>query len=96
MSKTKAGGSTKNGRDSHSKRLGIKRFGGQEVTTGDILVRQRGNKYEAGKNTFLGKDHTIHAATDGQVSFCQIRKSLFSGAKRRKTVVFVTPTSSLD
>ena len=59
MSKTKAGGSTKNGRDSRSKRLGVKLFGGQEVTTGDIIVRQRGNKYEAGENTFLGKDYTM-------------------------------------
>jgi large subunit ribosomal protein L27 len=92
MSKTKAGGSTKNGRDSQSKRLGVKLFGGQEVTTGDIIVRQRGNKYEAGDNTFLGKDYTIHAATEGQVAFKQTRKTLFSGAKRRKTVVFVTPS----
>lgn len=91
MSKTKAGGSTKNGRDSRSKRLGVKLFGGQEVTTGDIIIRQRGNKYEAGENTFLGKDYTIHAGIDGQVSFRQTRKTLFSGAKRRKTVVFVTP-----
>lgn len=94
MSKTKAGGSTKNGRDSRSKRLGVKLFGGQEVATGDIIVRQRGNKYEAGENTFLGKDYTIHAATEGQVSFRQTRKTLFSGAKRRKTVVFVTPTEA--
>ena len=94
MSKTKAGGSTKNGRDSRSKRLGVKLFGGQEVTTGDIIVRQRGNKYEAGENTFLGKDYTIHAATEGQVSLRQTRKTLFSGAKRRKTVVFVTPTEA--
>jgi len=91
MSKTKAGGSTKNGRDSRSKRLGVKLFGGQEVTTGDIIIRQRGNKYEAGENTFLGKDYTIHAGIDGQVIFRQTRKTLFSGAKRRKTVVFVTP-----
>lgn len=94
MSKTKAGGSTKNGRDSRSKRLGVKLFGGQDVTTGDIIVRQRGNKYEAGDNTFLGKDYTIHAAIEGQVSFKQTRKTLFSGAKRRKTVVFVTPTEA--
>lgn len=94
MSKTKAGGSTKNGRDSRSKRLGVKLFGGQDVATGDIIVRQRGNKYEAGENTFLGKDYTIHAATEGQVSFRQTRKTLFSGAKRRKTVVFVTPTEA--
>lgn len=94
MSKTKAGGSTKNGRDSRSKRLGVKLFGGQAVTTGDIIVRQRGNKYEAGKNTFLGKDYTIHAAIEGQVSFRQTRKTLFSGAKQRKTVVFVTPSDA--
>jgi large subunit ribosomal protein L27 len=90
MSKTKAGGSTKNGRDSRSKRLGVKIFGGQQVATGDIIVRQRGNKFEAGENTILGKDYTIHAAADGQVSFRQVRKNLFTGNKRRKTVVFVT------
>jgi large subunit ribosomal protein L27 len=89
MSKTKAGGSTKNGRDSRSKRLGVKIFGGQQVATGDIIIRQRGNKYEAGENTFLGKDYTIHAASEGQVGFRQTRKSLFTGNKRRKTVVYV-------
>lgn len=91
MSKTKAGGSTKNGRDSAGRRLGVKLFGGQTVSPGDIIIRQRGSKYEAGPLTFVGKDYSIHAAEAGRVSFRQIRKTSFTGAKHRKTVVFVTP-----
>lgn len=69
MAHKKAGGSTRNGRDSESKRLGVKRFGGQEVSAGEILVRQRGTKFHAGENTGLGRDHTIYAKVDGTVSF---------------------------
>lgn len=89
MSKTKAGGSTRNGRDSRSNRLGVKLFGGQQVKPGDIIVRQRGTKFEAGKNTGLGVDHTIYARSAGQVVFSQIQKTLFTGSVRRKTVVNV-------
>lgn len=91
MSKTKAGGSTKNGRDSRGQRLGVKLFGGQIASTGDIIIRQRGNTYEAGENTFLAKDYTIHASVPGNVAYRQTRKTMFSGAKRRKTVVSITP-----
>ena len=69
MSTKKAGGSSKNGRDSESKRLGVKRFGGQAVKAGNIIVRQRGTKMKAGENVGLGKDHTIFATADGVVKF---------------------------
>ena len=69
MAHKKAGGSTNNGRDSESKRLGVKKFGGQVVVPGNILVRQRGTKYHAGLNVGIGKDHTLFAKKDGVVSF---------------------------
>ena len=69
MAHKKAGGSTRNGRDSESKRLGVKRYGGQVVAAGNILVRQRGTKFHAGTNVGLGKDHTLFAKADGVVKF---------------------------
>ena len=69
MAHKKAGGSTSNGRDSKSKRLGVKRFGGQEVLAGNIIVRQRGTRYHAGVNVGMGKDHTLFAKVDGAVKF---------------------------
>ncbi|MBA4501125.1 50S ribosomal protein L27 [Marinobacterium marinum] len=69
MAHKKAGGSTRNGRDSESKRLGVKRFGGQAVAAGNILIRQRGTKFHAGTNVGLGKDHTLFATADGVVKF---------------------------
>jgi large subunit ribosomal protein L27 len=69
MAHKKAGGSSKNGRDSESKRLGIKRFGGQHVKAGEIIVRQRGTQFHAGRNIGMGKDHTLFALTEGYVSF---------------------------
>jgi len=69
MAHKKAGGSTRNGRDSQSKRLGVKRFGGQAVLAGNILVRQRGTKFHAGENVGLGKDHTLFATASGVVKF---------------------------
>jgi large subunit ribosomal protein L27 len=69
MAHKKAGGSTSNGRDSNSKRLGVKRFGGQQVLAGNILVRQRGTKYHAGENVGMGKDHTLFAKATGAVTF---------------------------
>jgi large subunit ribosomal protein L27 len=69
MAHKKAGGSTKNGRDSNPKMLGVKRFGGQVVKTGEILVRQRGTKFHAGSNVGLGRDYTIFALIDGVVTF---------------------------
>ena len=71
MAHKKAGGSTRNGRDSQSKRLGVKRFGGEEVTAGNIIVRHRGTKFHAGVNVGLGHDHTLFAKADGKVLFKQ-------------------------
>ena len=69
MAHKKAGGSTNNGRDSESKRLGVKKFGGEIVIPGNILVRQRGTKFHAGSNVGMGKDHTLFAKAEGKVSF---------------------------
>ena len=69
MAHKKAGGSTRNGRDSAGRRLGIKKFGGQKVIPGNIIVRQRGTKFHPGKNVSIGKDHTIFAILEGIVSF---------------------------
>jgi large subunit ribosomal protein L27 len=69
MAHKKAGGSTRNGRDSHSKRLGVKRFGGEHVQAGNIIVRQRGTQMRAGTNVGVGVDHTLWAKTAGTVSF---------------------------
>jgi large subunit ribosomal protein L27 len=69
MAHKKAGGSTRNGRDSESKRLGVKRYGGQVVTAGNILIRQRGTKVHAGANVGCGKDHTLFATANGVVKF---------------------------
>lgn len=80
MAHKKAGGSTRNGRDSESKRLGVKRYGGQEVLAGNILVRQRGTKFHAGVNVGIGKDHTLFAKSDGVVKF-EVK-----GPKNRKFV----------
>jgi large subunit ribosomal protein L27 len=69
MAHKKAGGSTRNGRDSESKRLGVKRYGGEAVDGGNILIRQRGTRYHAGLNVGLGKDHTLFAKSAGRVLF---------------------------
>ncbi|OUU78525.1 MAG: 50S ribosomal protein L27 [Gammaproteobacteria bacterium TMED78] len=69
MAHKKAGGSSKNGRDSESKRLGVKRYGGENVIPGNIIVRQRGTKFHPGTNVGLGKDYTIFATAEGQVTF---------------------------
>ena len=69
MAQKKGVGSSRNGRDSESKRLGVKRFGGELVTAGSIIVRQRGTRFHAGLNVGIGKDHTLFAKTDGHVSF---------------------------
>ncbi|MCZ6458906.1 MAG: 50S ribosomal protein L27 [Gammaproteobacteria bacterium] len=69
MAHKKAGGSTRNGRDSQSKRLGVKKYGGELVTAGNILVRQRGTKFHAGHNVGCGRDHTLFAKADGHVRF---------------------------
>ena len=77
MASKKAGGSTKNGRDSQSKSLGVKRFGGQLVKSGTIIVRQRGTKFQTGNNVKIGRDHTIYAVIDGLVTFERFSKDRF-------------------
>ena len=84
MAHKKAGGSTRNGRDSQSKRLGIKKYGGEFVRAGNILVRQRGTKFYPGENVGCGRDHTLFATADGYVNFS------VKGPRRRK-VLAVTP-----
>lgn len=77
MASKKAGGSTKNGRDSQSKRLGVKRFGGQYVLPGTIIVRQRGTKFHLGNNVKMGRDHTIYSIVEGLVKFERKTKEKF-------------------
>jgi large subunit ribosomal protein L27 len=69
MAHKKAGGSTRNGRDSHSKRLGVKKFGGEQVASGNIIIRQRGTQYRPGVNVGIGTDHTLFATANGKVEF---------------------------
>lgn len=80
MSKTKGGGSTRNGRDSNAQRLGVKAFDGTQVTAGSILVRQRGTQFHPGMGVGLGRDHTLFALVDGTVEFTT------KGPKQRRTV----------
>lgn len=84
MAHKKAGGSTRNGRDSQSKRLGVKRFGGQEVLAGNIIVRQRGTQFHPGRNVGLGTDHTLFATSDGVVKF-EVK-----GPRKRRFVTVVS------
>ena len=81
MAHKKAGGSSRNGRDSEGRRLGVKKYGGESVLAGNILIRQRGTKWHPGKNVGLGKDHTIFALIDGEV--------VFSKKANNKTVISV-------
>jgi large subunit ribosomal protein L27 len=83
MAHKKAGGSSRNGRDSEAKRLGVKRFGGEQVLAGNIIVRQRGTKMHPGMNVGMGKDHTLFALKDGHVKF-EIK-----GALKRQFVTIV-------
>ncbi|HKT71420.1 MAG TPA: 50S ribosomal protein L27 [Steroidobacteraceae bacterium] len=87
MAHKKAGGSTKNGRDSHSKRLGVKRFGGEQVLAGNILVRQRGTPVRAGAGVGVGVDHTLFAKVSGRVQFQK------KGAEKRLYVSVVPETT---
>jgi large subunit ribosomal protein L27 len=84
MAHKKAGGSTRNGRDSQSKRLGVKKFGGEEVVAGNIIVRQRGTKFHPGVNVGCGRDYTLFAKADGRVEFET------KGPHNRKFVSIVT------
>ncbi len=83
MAHKKAAGSTKNGRDSEAKRLGVKRYGGELVKAGNIIVRQRGTQFHAGTNMGMGRDHTLFAKADGHVSFS------ITGLRKRRTVSIV-------
>lgn len=89
MATKKAGGTAKNLSDSQPKYLGVKRSDGQKVKSGDIIVRQRGTKIEAGKGVMIGKDHTIFAVTEGVVSFRNMRKTRFTGQNVTKKAVDV-------
>lgn len=90
MSHVKAGGSSKNIHNNAGQRLGVKRFGGQTVRTGEVLVRQVGSTKVAGPGTFISRDYTIHAAIDGVVSFSKIRKNRFTGNSVPRTQVIVS------
>jgi len=83
MASKKGGGSTNNGRDSHSKRLGVKSYGGETINAGSIIIRQRGTQIHAGDNVGMGKDHTLFAKITGKVVFA------IKGASKRKTVSIV-------
>ena len=83
MAHKKGGGSTSNGRDSQSKRLGVKRFGGELISAGSIIVRQRGTEFHPGDNVGMGKDHTLFAKITGKVTFA------IKGAQKRRTVSIV-------
>ena len=85
MAHKKAGGSTRNGRDSESKRLGVKCYGGQQVSAGNIIIRQRGTKFHPGVNVGCGRDHTLFAKADGVVEF------ILKGRKQRKLVNVLSP-----
>ncbi|MEM7543587.1 MAG: 50S ribosomal protein L27 [Pseudomonadota bacterium] len=84
MAHKKAGGSTRNGRDSESKRLGVKRFGGEEISAGSIIIRQRGTHFHPGNNVSIGRDHTLFATANGRVAFAR------KGPKSRRFVSVVT------
>ncbi|CAB4895677.1 unannotated protein [freshwater metagenome] len=88
MSKTKGGGSTRNGRDSNAQRLGVKAFGGSTITAGTILIRQRGTRFHPGTNVGIGKDDTLFALKDGAVQFGERRG--------RRVINVITPESTPD
>ncbi len=88
MAHKKAGGSSRNGRDSAGRRLGVKRFGGEQILAGNIIVRQRGTKFVPGKNVGLGKDHTIFALIDGDV--------LFTRGSNGRPIVNIVPANDAN
>jgi len=89
MSHVKAGGTSKNIHNNAGQRLGVKRFGGQKVSTGEVLVRQTGSTKIAGPGTFMSRDFTIHAANDGVVAFSKVKKGHFTGKSVPRTQVSV-------
>ena len=84
MAHKKGGGSTRNGRESHSKRLGVKIYGGEHIVPGNIIIRQRGTEFHPGDNVGMGKDHTLFAKVEGKVQFA------IKGAQKRRTVSIVS------
>ena len=94
MAHKKAGGSTQNIRDSKPKYLGVKKFGGEKVAAGNVIVRQKGMKYEPGANVYAAKDFTIHASVDGKVKFEEKQILKFNAQKKRKTIVAVEPAKA--
>lgn len=90
MAHTKAKGTSKLGRDSRAKRLGVKMFGNQVIEAGQIIVRQRGSKFFAGEGTAMGADDTLYAKVDGKVNFKKTKIMKFTGTKIKKTIVSVT------
>ena len=91
MAHKKAGGSSKNGRDSVAKRRGVKRFGGQTVNAGEIIVRQKGTKYRPGDNVDMGKDFTLHALVPGKVEFTTQAVRRFDGRRYERSFVNIVP-----
>lgn len=89
MASTKAGGSTQNNRDSQAQRLGVKKFGGQTVVPGNIIVRQRGSKFRAGNGTDMGKDDTIFAIVKGVVQYSKRKVARFTGKLQKVSIVSV-------
>ena len=89
MSHVKAGGSSKNIHNNAGQRLGVKRFGGQKVSAGEVLVRQTGATKIAGPGTYMSRNYTIHAASDGVVSFAKVKKTKFTGKSVPRTQVVV-------
>ncbi|MAE68459.1 MAG: 50S ribosomal protein L27 [Candidatus Peribacteraceae bacterium] len=94
MAHKKAGGSTSNGRDSNAKRRGVKRFGGQKVSAGEIIIRQKGFTFRPGDNVHQGKDWTLHADCDGVVKFTQKRLLKFNGKREKETFVHIEPVAA--
>lgn len=91
MAHKKAGGTTQNGRDSRAKRRGVKRFGGQIVRAGEVLLRQKGLKFHPGPHTYIGRDGTIHATLEGTVVFMKRKLPNFHGSCRLCTIVTIAP-----
>lgn len=94
MAHKKAGGTTTNGRDSNSKRRGVKRFGDQLVNSGEVLIRQKGYQFRPGRNTHVGKDWTIHASTNGKVVFSRKKCTSFSGSRSWATFIHIEPIAA--
>lgn len=94
MAHKKAGGSSKNGRDSHAKRLGVKASGGKFISAGSIIARQRGTRFMPGSNVGVGRDHTIFALIEGTVGFKQKRIRKFDGRAQTQVFVHVIPAAT--